>query len=283
VTMYAVDLFCGMGGASLGLKQSGYNVIGLDYWKHAVNTHNTNGMPALMQKISMDTNWHNMLGNYGNADLLWASPPCQSFSQANSNGAGHDDSRNGFPATIKAVKDLMPRVVVFENVKGLTSKKNLSVFLSYIDELKQFKYNVDYRIIDSSHHGIPQSRKRCFVVGRLDGQPKFPISNSKIITMAEALGRGDLPKWANEKPSTTIVGSFKPEMVAPPTWRKAGDGPRQDQPDAVEISLEEALILQSFPKNYKVCGPKTAQWLQVGNAVPPRMAKLLADANKEGK
>jgi DNA (cytosine-5)-methyltransferase 1 len=271
-----------MGGASLGLKQAGYNVIGLDFWKHAVNTHNANGMPALMQKVSVDTDWNNMLGNYGDVDLLWASPPCQSFSQANSNGDGHDDSRNGFPAAIRAVEKLKPRVVIFENVKGLTSKKNIEKFISYIEQVGSFGYNVDYRILDASNHGVGQARKRCFMVGRLDKDPRFPISSGNIITMAEALGRNDLPKWAMEKPSTTIVGSFKPEMVAPPTWRKAGDGPRQNQPDAVEITLQEALILQSFPKDYRVCGPKTAQWLQVGNAVPPRMAKLLAEVNLQG-
>lgn len=280
--MYALDLFCGMGGASLGLKQAGYSVIGIDFWKHAVNTHNSNGMPALMQKISVDTDWSNMLGNYGELDLLWASPPCQSFSQANSHGTGHDDSRNGFPAAIHAVKALKPRVVIFENVKGLTSKNNIETFMSYISQIKSLGYKADYRILDASNYGVPQARKRCFMIARSDDQPKFPMASSRVVTMAEALKRNDLPKWATQKPSTTIVGSFRPEMVAPPTWRKAGDGPRQNQPDAVEITLEEALILQSFPKWYHVCGPKTAQWLQVGNAVPPEMARVLAQTNMKG-
>lgn len=280
--MYAIDLFCGMGGASLGLKQAGYNVLGVDFWKHAVNTHNANGMPALMKKISVDTDWNNVFGNYGDADLLWASPPCQSFSQANSHGSGHEDSRNGFPAAIGAIKALRPRVVVFENVKGITSANNISTFMSYMNDIKSLGYSVSWQILNAAAYGVPQSRKRCFLVARNDQDPKFPAMSDKIVTMAEGLGRNNLPKWAMEKPSTTIVGSFKPEMVAPPTWRKAGDGPRQNQPDAVEISLQEALVLQSFPKDYKVCGPKTAQWLQVGNAVPPKIARLLAECNMKG-
>lgn len=277
--MLAIDLFCGMGGASLGLKQAGYDVVGYDYWEHAINSHNENGMPAEKIKISQDTNWDEVIPNMEEVDLLWASPPCQSFSQANSSAEGHDDSRNGFPATIEAVRQISPRVVIFENVKGLTSAKNIEKFMSYITDIKNLGYYVDWRILDASNYQIPQKRKRCFMIARRDRVPSFPSLSDNIVTMAQALGRSNLPQWAKDKPSTTIVGSFKPEMVAPPTWRKAGDGPRQNQPDAVEITLEEALILQSFPKDYKVCGPKTARWLQVGNAVPPTIARLLAKEN----
>jgi len=280
--MFAVDLFCGMGGASLGLKQAGYDVVGFDFWKHAVNSHVENGMPAQILKITTDLDWSKILETQQAVDLLWASPPCQSFSQANSNAEGHDDSRNGFPATIEAVKQLLPRVVIFENVKGLTSSKNIEKFMGYIRSVESLGYKADWRVLDASSYGVAQRRKRCFMVARRDGRPSYPATSDKIITMAEAIGRDNVPQWAKEKPSSTIVGSFRPEMVAPPTWRKAGDGPRQNQPDAVEITLEEALILQSFPKDYKVCGPKTAQWLQVGNAVPPKIAKLLAQNNMEG-
>lgn len=84
------------------------------------------------------------------------------------------------------------------------------------------------------------------------------------------------PGWVFERPSTTIVGSFRPEVVAPPTYRKAGDGPRQNQPGAVVIEVEDALVLQSFPRDFPLQGGKTAKFLQVGNAVPPRLAHHVA-------
>jgi len=79
-------------------------------------------------------------------------------------------------------------------------------------------------------------------------------------------------EWVFDRPSTTIVGSFRPDIVAPPTYRKAGDGPRQNQAGAIAITIQDALVLQSFPRNFPVQGSRTAQFLQVGNAVPPRLA-----------
>lgn len=84
-------------------------------------------------------------------------------------------------------------------------------------------------------------------------------------------------KWVFERPSTTIVGSFRPEVCAPPTYRTAGMGPRQNQPGAVTITIEEALVLQSFPWNYPIQGPRTAKFSQVGNAVPPVLAQAVLE------
>lgn len=80
------------------------------------------------------------------------------------------------------------------------------------------------------------------------------------------------PDWVHERPSTTIVGSFRPDKVAAPGWRGHGDPPRQDTPDSVMIEVEEAGVLQSFPRDYPWQGPRTRQFEQVGNAVPPRLA-----------
>jgi len=82
-------------------------------------------------------------------------------------------------------------------------------------------------------------------------------------------------KWVFSRPSTTIVGSFSPDVCAPPTYRKPGDGPRQNQPGAVTITLEEALVLQSFPPDYPLQGSRTAKFRQVGDAVPPTMGEVL--------
>ena len=285
--MQAIDLFCGMGGASLGIKNAGYDVVGFDAWNHAIVSHKSNDMPAVKMSITEDTDWVSVLEKIGikpGIDLLWSSPPCQPFSQANGSAKSVDDSRDGFPATISAIKQLVPRLVIIENVKGLVSKNNLAHFSKYVKQIEELGYSVKWEVLDASDYGIPQSRKRCFMVARADfAEPIFPEKNPNKITMAKALKRHDIPHWAHQRPSTTIVGSFKPEMVAPPTWRKPGDGPRQNQPDAILITLEEALILQGFPKKYIVSGPKTAQWLQVGNAVPPKMAQLLTEANKRNE
>jgi DNA (cytosine-5)-methyltransferase 1 len=80
--------------------------------------------------------------------------------------------------------------------------------------------------------------------------------------------RGD--EWMFHRPSTTIVGSFKPEIVAAPGYRTSVS--RQNAEGSVRVSIQEAGVLQSFPADYPWQGAKGKQFLQAGNAVPPGLA-----------
>lgn len=93
----------------------------------------------------------------------------------------------------------------------------------------------------------------------------------------EAPNGGDT-SWSETRPSPTIVGSFAPDVVAAPGYRKAGDGPRQSQPGSIRVTVQEAGILQSFPADYPWQGKKGKQFEQVGNAVPPVMAAAIIRA-----
>jgi DNA (cytosine-5)-methyltransferase 1 len=102
---------------------------------------------------------------------------------------------------------------------------------------------------------------------RLD-QPAHTITGKA--TAAWVCRPEGLPDWAFNRPSTTIVGSFKPEIVAAPGYRTTVS--RQNAPDSVRVTVEEAGVLQSFPADYAWQGAKGKQFLQCGNAVPPGMA-----------
>lgn len=84
------------------------------------------------------------------------------------------------------------------------------------------------------------------------------------------------PGWTYDRPATTIVGSFKPEIVAAPGYRT--EISRQNAPDSVSVSVSEAGILQSFRADYPWQGTRGKQYEQVGNAIPPLLAAHILSA-----
>lgn len=115
-----------------------------------------------------------------------------------------------------------------------------------------------------------------------DGKPGVPNITSDKPAPTLTGPAGAKQQWVFERPSNTIVGTFRPDVVAGPGYRggrasyEKGIGenvPRQNSEGAVRIEIEEALILQGFPSDFPLQGPRTSRFLQVGNAVPPVLAK----------
>ncbi|MBC7680253.1 MAG: DNA cytosine methyltransferase [Pseudorhodobacter sp.] len=101
-------------------------------------------------------------------------------------------------------------------------------------------------------------------------EPSVTVTSNFDRAMEQEVASDDGAARPHRRPSTTIVGSFKPEIVAAPGYRTTVS--RQNAPDSVRVSVQEAAVLQSFPADYPWQGSKTKQYQQVGNAIPPLLA-----------
>jgi DNA (cytosine-5)-methyltransferase 1 len=284
--MRAVDLFCGAGGASLGLERAGYTVTGFDYWSRAVDTHNLNGLLAYEHNPALSS----CDAGIPECDLLWASPPCQPFSAAG-DGEGEADERDGFPWALRIIGRLLPKVVIFENVKGITFDKHSEYFGSVLLALTGLGYEWDWTVLNSADYGVPQTRERCFIVARRDGgrivwpAPTHTLGDSLFlepwVTMAEALGWGG-GEYVLDYRQTNVNGE---PITCDLTDRPSPTIGTQSQSqwivnETIRLTIAELALLQGFPADYQWTGTKTDQARQVGNAVPPVMAQVLAEANR---
>jgi len=162
--MRVLDLYCGMGGLSLGLALAldGAEVLGLDVDRPAVETYNLNlsrlGCKATVQDV---LEWE----PEGGFDLMVGGSPCQPFSLANTLRRGEEHPLfPTFPRFFDLVLELRPKAFLLENVKGLAMR----LFRRYLDaQLARVSggYRVQMAVLDASRYGVPQRRERLFVAG----------------------------------------------------------------------------------------------------------------------
>lgn len=278
----ALSLFSGCGGGALAAEGAGYHVAAcIDNDQDACRTLTAAGFEA----VRADTRTVDFSA-YQGVDLVLGGPPCQPFSAAGLQ-RGEVDPRDRIPDFVRAVEQARPRVFVLENVQGLTQAKHRA-YLDHVLNSFPDGYTVDYRVLNAADFGVPQTRRRLFIVGRRDGiNPAWPVATHAEqpgpfqrpwVTAAAALGREDLPEWAHRRPSYTVVGSFRPEVISGPGYRGKGDGPRQNAPGSFVTTPAERAVLQGFPAGHPFAGSKASVGRQLGNACPPALLQAVITA-----
>ncbi len=172
--MRALDLFAGCGGASLGLQRAGLGLVAsYERCPRAARVHGLLcGEPATVVDLN-----HLDPATMPDADVWWASPPCQPGSQAGAR-KGRNDDRDGYPALLRLVRARRPRWLLIENVPGMVQhdrrKCRGSLFpvldcigcyhVHIVDQLGEVYPCVSKRILLAADYGVPQSRRRLIVV-----------------------------------------------------------------------------------------------------------------------
>lgn len=303
----AVSLFSGCGGSDAGIIEVGFEVLmANDKFAYAKDVYLAN---------HPDTDY--ILGNvesiksFPKADLLVGCYPCQGFSQG---GVRKADRKINtlYKEFARALVVIKPKAFIVENVSGMVRQNFRHLLEDQINTFTEAGYFVEADVLNAVDVGVPQERRRIFIVGiRKDfnityafpspthGENKLPYQ-----TIRDAIG--DMPEWPEgecydagfhwyylsrdrrrdwDMPSKTIVANprhtplhpMSPtlEKIGPDAWKFTANG------RARRFSYKEAACLQgfdglSFPETQH--SSLNAKYTVVGNAVPPPLFKAVAMA-----
>jgi DNA (cytosine-5)-methyltransferase 1 len=344
----AIDLFCGAGGLSTGLKKSGFRLcLGVDIDEKALKTYKCNlkRTKILKEDIKKVTGEKitELTGiNRRDNFLLAGCPPCQGFSSLGKRDA-NDEKNELVYEYIRIINELEPSFILMENVPGMSTGVGKEIFKNVVKELEE-NYHVEYATLNAADFGVPQIRKRLVLHGirndvyanlGLDKEkqkilPKSTHSKEKQkgyrkwVTVRKAIF--DLPiLGAGESYDDGIIKNHKARSLSETNIERLQEirlhgGNREmiseelqlechkkenvsytdtygiidpDKPAPTitsgctiiskgrychptqnrGLSIREAARLQSFDDKFEFQGNMGEMSLQIGNAVPPKLAQ----------
>lgn len=249
-------------------------------------------------------------------DVIIGGPPCQGFSIAGNIGRKFiDDSRNQlFREFARVVGIVQPSYFVMENVARLFTHNKGETRKEIIELFKKMNYNVECKVVNTVDFGIPQVRNRVLFIGnRISNNISFPTKTiNKPISIKEAIDKlpklksgekSKIPNHISMKHSEQMLEKMKyvsdggnrkeiPELIRP----KSGDVRKYIRYKSTEpafcvtgdmrkifhysqnraLTVRELATLQTFPLDFIFKGSTISQQQQVGNSVPPILAKEIA-------
>ncbi|MHC1694601.1 MAG: DNA cytosine methyltransferase [Eubacteriales bacterium] len=294
-----VSLFAGAGGLDIGFENQGFNVIWAnDIDKDACETHRLWSSADIVQGDIAKINFSDI----PESDVITGGFPCQGFSLAGPRKI--DDARNVlYKYYVKLVEEKQPYIFVAENVKGILTLGEGTIIEAIIEDFSSRGYYVFPKLVNAADYGVPQDRWRVIMIGiRKDikiTNYDFPKPIQKRIKLKDVLF--DLP---SPKVSDICQGSFSSRYMSRNRKRDWTDVSytipamskqvtlHPSSPDMVKIgedkwifgdkgitrrfSWQEAAAIQTFPRDMEFVGNLTSKYKQIGNAVPVKLAEVIA-------
>lgn len=331
----AVDIFCGAGGLTYGLRTAGIEVShGIDIDESCRFPIESNNIDTkFIQKSVTDINSVEVSSMFSSEKikLLAGCAPCQPFSKyRNPNNSKEDDSKWRLLKEFeRLVVDIKPELITMENVPQL---RNHTVFDGFLKTLRLQGYHLWFDVVNCSDYGLPQNRRRLILIGSLLGQIEFDqVKVSSKTSVRDAIGflpkvgAGDklendelhcspklsdlnLQRIKSSKPGGTwddwpenlranchrkdsgltyksVYGRMAWNETSPTITTQCygyGNGRFGHPEQHRAITLREAAILQSFPRDYKFIGENTPfsyrkLGTMIGNAVPPAIGQAIGE------
>jgi DNA (cytosine-5)-methyltransferase 1 len=234
----AIDIFAGGGGLTVGLKRAGFRVVAaVEIEPHAFSTYKTNHPEVHAFKQDVRTVKGKSLLNYspnGEIDLLSGCPPCQGFSALTSKRRKADPRNQLVLEMSRLVEEIKPKIVMMENVPGLTSKGK-TLFDELLNKLDSLGYKINYDVLQVADYGVPQSRQRLVLLAGLGFSIDFP---EKTHSKADV---DNLPRWRTLREAI----DFMPEPVVLSDIKDSGGPQRYNWHVVRSLSPETLAILKA--------------------------------------
>jgi len=262
-----IDLFCGMGSFHYSFSKLGFKcVMASDIYQPVKENY----------KLNYDID---ILGDICNIepssiepyDILCAGFPCQPFSQAGHHMGFEDNRGTMFSQVMRFVKKNIPKIVILENVQALLNHDKGKSFAKIKTDLEGEGYDVVYKVLKCSDYGIPQMRKRLFIIGfknisvtNIDNF--FDLGEyHKTITLSQYLGQN----FKKDIAYTLRCGGKHSPIDDRHNW----DGYWVDDKE-YRLTIEDGLKLQGF-HDYNFIGKKNEKWKMLGNTIPTIFTEII--------
>lgn len=303
----ALDLFCGCGGMTRGLIDSGFEILaGIDIWDKAIENYNKNydheGICGDLKKLLPEEFNKKYNKKKQKIDLIVGGPPCQGFSIAGKRNT--NDPRNSlFMEYVKYLDYYEPKAFIMENVVGILSmktEKNEKV-IDIIKSQLEKNYNIIITKLYASDYEVPQNRRRVIILGLHKSLKKNPTEPEKVLSVSERIPvkkilfkkekiekkyflsekaiQGIENKKKKSKENGTGFGAQflnleKPSYTIPARYWKDGYDAlvKYSDTEIRKLTILELKRIQTFPDDYILDGSNKDVIMQIGNAVACRFA-----------
>lgn len=288
--MRVVDLFSGCGGMSLGFQNAGFQIVAAyDYWQPAIDIYQRNFQHPIYKKNLSTENIVPELHDL-HPDMIIGGPPCQDFSIA-----GKREFR-GKRANLtlkygQIVSEVCPQWFVMENVYNIEKSP---VFEEVLAIFKSAGYGITKHVWDASYMGVPQMRRRYFVIGKLGENDDFllerllsglskermtvrkyfedkPLDAEYIYQHPRTYKRRAI--FSVDEPLSTIRSVNRP---IPANYVIHPADKTSDLSKVHVLTTKERSYIQSFPESFEFVGTTSSVEQAIGNAVPVKMAEYVA-------
>lgn len=246
--MKFLDLFAGIGGFRFGMEMAGHECAGhVEIDKFARQSYEAIHRPKKEEfngtditKIT-DDEWRSLSGT---VDIICGGFPCQAFSTAGKRQGFEDTRGTLFFEIARAAKQIKPRLLLLENVKGLLSHDKGQTFAVILSTLDELGYDAEWQVLNSKNFGVPQNRERVFIVGHLrgcGGRQVFPFkrSDSEANAEQEATVNTVVARYGNAISVGSYIGEIQSQNVIQLPRGKNKGGLHEISPTVTSNSFQD--------------------------------------------